>query len=421
METISLGYNLDNVYHETLANGLNIYLLPNSKVTNYYITYTTKYGSIHNEYKLDNENEYRKIPDGSAHYLEHLTFKIDGQDAFSFFDQMGCDVNAHTSYEETSYEVIGNNNFNEVLKHLIKFVDTPYYTEETLKNEFGIISEEIKMYQDNPNDAFYHEFYNMLYNKEKYRNNIGGTIDDIKKITLDDIINSYETFYQPNNMFIVITGNFIVDDAIKIIKENSKKISNHDYKIKEVDEPLTVNIKRKNIKGRVNVPKVAIGYKIPINLLDSKERLLFASHLLLNINFGRSSEFTNHLLEDETITSIFYYVNVTNNYITYEFFCETNQVDKYLNEFDKMINNLKIEDEIIKIKQKCFYSNYIRKSDNIVAMNNSLQKDLLVFNRILNDEPEISNSITSFELSKISDYLKNNDNRSILVLEPEGE
>ena len=124
----------ETIFHETLENGLNIYLVQNPNVKNYYITFTTKFGSIDTEFKVDN-GEYIKVPNGVAHFLEHLTFKMeDGADASDYLASLGCQCNAYTSHEETCYEVYGYTNFKEALTYLLDYVQTPYYTEENKNN-----------------------------------------------------------------------------------------------------------------------------------------------------------------------------------------------------------------------------------------------------------------------------------------------
>ena len=140
----------ESLYIEHLDNGLDIYMQPNDKVKNFYITLNVKYGSIYTNYKFNGEKH--NDPKGIAHYLEHLMFNMPDEDAFDHFAALGSSVNAYTSNEVTCYEVFSNSKFKENLSYLIKMVFTPYFNKELISKEKGIITEEIKMYEDDPSD-----------------------------------------------------------------------------------------------------------------------------------------------------------------------------------------------------------------------------------------------------------------------------
>jgi len=146
MEKINLEGLDQDVYKEELDNGLEIYLVPYTNKKNYYITYATRFGSDVLEFSV-NDKKY-KPPLGIAHFLEHKMFEQeDGEDPFTFFSKSGTDSNASTSFDSTQYLCYGTNNFKENLRYLLSFVNNPFYTEENVNKEKGIIAEEIKMYK----------------------------------------------------------------------------------------------------------------------------------------------------------------------------------------------------------------------------------------------------------------------------------
>ena len=134
-------------YYEKLTNGFKIYYLniPNKK--EYMVTLVTKYGSNNNKFSVNNIN-YDK-PLGIAHFLEHKNFEQEsGEKPFEFFEKSGSMVNASTSFDYTAYYCAGTTNYKENLEYLLKFVSEPYYTDENVEKEQGIIAQELKMYND---------------------------------------------------------------------------------------------------------------------------------------------------------------------------------------------------------------------------------------------------------------------------------
>ena len=206
------------VYTEQLHNGLQIFLVPYENKKNYFITYATRFGSDVLEFEND-EKKY-KPPLGIAHFLEHKMFEQeDGIDPFTYFSKSGTDSNASTSFDNTQYICYGNNEFANNLKYLINFVNSPYYTDENVEKEKGIIAEEIKMYEDMPDFKLEMKLREAIYNESSRRIDIAGSVEEIYKITKEDLYSCYNNFYVPNNMFILIAGNFDPEIAENIIKD----------------------------------------------------------------------------------------------------------------------------------------------------------------------------------------------------------
>ena len=220
-------HNLDKmdltIYEDVLANGLKIYVIPKENVNGYYITLSTKYGSIHNEFIPNDKTEYIKVPDGVAHFLEHKVFEQkDGIDPFTFYSERGCDANANTSNYKTTYLFSGTNFFSEGLNYLLDYVQSPYFTDENVNKEKGIIEQEIKMYDDSP---YYKLYDGVIYNafvNHPIKYPIAGTVESINKITKEDLYTCYNTFYHPSNMFLVVTGNVDYKEVIDLVILMSK-------------------------------------------------------------------------------------------------------------------------------------------------------------------------------------------------------
>ena len=169
-------------YRETLENGLEVVLIPMLDKKNYFITYATKFGSDITTFTPQNSEEV-KVPDGVAHFLEHKMFEQeDGVDPFTFFSKSGTGSNASTSYNFTQYICYGTKKFTENLRYLIRFVNSPYYTDENVEKEKGIIAQELNMYNDMPDFQLEMRLRQNLYHTLPRRVDIGGSVEEIYKV-----------------------------------------------------------------------------------------------------------------------------------------------------------------------------------------------------------------------------------------------
>ena len=167
MKEIKLKGLQETVYLDETDHGLPIILWVNPHVRGYYMTLSVKYGSIDTEFQIGKKNY--SVPNGVAHFLEHLNFQEeDGEDAQTFYQQNGSDVNAFTTFQYTSYEVYGRDDLKENLVHLLQFVTTPFFNKKMVQNEKNIIVEENKMDLDNPGNALYYGMFQNLFKHDKH-------------------------------------------------------------------------------------------------------------------------------------------------------------------------------------------------------------------------------------------------------------
>ena len=191
-------------YVETLDNGLEVIYVPFKDKKNYFVSYATRYGSETTTFIPAGSKEEIKVPDGIAHFLEHKMFEQeDGVDPFSYFSESGTGANASTSFDNTQYIFYGTKNFEDNLRFLLKYVNEPYYTDENVEKEKGIIAEELKMYEDMPDWQCETKLREAVYKVHPRRVDIGGTVEEIMKITKEDLYTCYNNFYSPNNMFLL--------------------------------------------------------------------------------------------------------------------------------------------------------------------------------------------------------------------------
>lgn len=424
MEKIDIIGTKEKLYYEKLNNGLEIYIIPNNNQKNYYITFNTRFGSCNTEFKTKDNKSYKKVPNGIAHYIEHLMFNMEDGSAFNYFSKLGASVNAFTTYNFTCYEVYSSTYFKENLNYLLDFVQTPYFTNDAINKERGIISEEIKMYDNNPNTELTYSALKNIFVSDNRKNLISGTIEDIKKINKENIMLCYNTFYNPNNMFIVITGNVNPYEALSIIEENqsNKEFNNITFVNKEVTEPRTVNETYKEIYMNVETNKVSVSYKIPrkifkkLDLLD--EELNTYISLIFNILYGTTSDIQDKLISTKVIQNG---INInkiyTKDYIIVSLTTESDYTETLIRMIKDTFKNINIDSSTLKRKIKVFKSNYILHFDDIELVNNNIQDDLVEHNKFINNYMDIYNEININIINEIAGLLKGST-ESILVIKP---
>ena len=296
MEKIKLKDIDEYIYYEKLKNGLEVYLYTKDNIHNNYVTFTTKYGSIYNEFIPIGDTKMRSFPKGIAHFLEHKVFaqKEDPQ-PMEFFARSGSICNAYTTFRNTTYLFYATESLKENINYLLDYVQNIYLTPESVENEKGIISEEIHMYEDRPNDILFEKIRHNTLSNNPYKDSIIGTVEDINSITKEDLETCYHTFYHPSNMFIVVTGNFDKDEIMNAIKENQdkKEFDNlKEIKIKEFKEEDKVVKEKEIINVNTNIPKVAYTLKIPMNGIKlSRRKLHLYLYILFTILFDETSDF----------------------------------------------------------------------------------------------------------------------------------
>ena len=424
MKEIKINKTNEILYYKKLSNGLEVYILPNKNQKNFYITLNTKFGSINTEFKNENDKEYIKVPNGIAHYMEHLMFNMENGTAFDFFSKLGASVNAFTSYDITCYEVFSSTYFKENLNYLLDYVQTPYFTKELINNERGIITEEIQMYDNNPNTELTYKSFENIFIKDKHKNLISGEIDDIKKITLDNIMDCYNTFYTPSNMFIVITGNVEPYEALAIIEENQKdkEFNECSYKNKEVNEPTNVSKKYEEKEMNVETNKISISYKIPkknFNKLKIKEEeLSIYISLLFDILFDSTSIIQDKLVSSSVVQNgIDINKTFTKDYIVVSLMTDSDYTETLINMIRETLENIDIKEKDLIRKIKVYKSNYILHFDDIENVNNTIQDNIIQYKKYILNNMDIYDSVNIDILNDIVKCLKNKE-ESILIIKP---
>ena len=291
----------EKAYIEELANGMKIIVIPKENLDKKYIIWGTHFGSIDNRFIMPKTEEEVFIPDGVAHFLEHKMFEQpNGTNSLDTLMALGLDANAYTTNDHTAYLFECTDNFYEGLDELMDYVQHPYFTNENVEKEKGIIAQEIKMYDDEPNWRLYMNAMECMYKENPIKIDIAGSVESISKITPDVLYKCYNTFYNPSNMVMVVCGNFKPENIIEEIK-NRLIPKEEQGEIKRIypAKEYKINKEYKEEKMEVSIPLFAIGFK-DIEGMQNKNEIVkkhIAIEILLNMLIGKSSEEYKKLYE----------------------------------------------------------------------------------------------------------------------------
>ncbi len=296
MEKIVNDILKEEVYYEKLQNGLDVYFMPKRGFMKKYAILATNYGSNDLEFVPIGEDKKIRVNEGIAHFLEHKMFEQpDGGDAFDKFSKLGVNANAFTNFTMTAYLFSATENFYESLEHLIDYVQTPYFTDENVEKEKGIIAQEIKMYNDDPDWNVYFNCLKAMYVNYPARIDISGTVDSIYKITKEELYKCYNTFYNPGNMALFVVGDLDVEKVIDVTKKsNNYKVDKLSKSIERFypEEPEGVKEKEVIEKFPISMPMFNIGFKDSNVGLKGKELLRkeIVTDILVGMLFKKGSK-----------------------------------------------------------------------------------------------------------------------------------
>ena len=295
----------EKAYIEKLENGMEIIIIPKKNAIKKYIIWGTHFGSIDNHFIMPKTGEEVYIPDGVAHFLEHKMFEQpNGTNSLDTLMALGIDANAYTTNDHTAYLFECTDNFYDGLDELMDYVQHPYFTDENVEKEKGIIGQEIGMYDDDPGWRLYMNAMDCMYKENPIKIDIAGTVESIRKITPDVLYKCYNTFYNPSNMTMVVCGDF---EPEKLLEEIKKRLvpKENQGEIKRIyaKEAKEINKKEKEVSMELSNPLFLIGYK---DNIENKENLVkkhIAIEILLNMIIGKSSELYKKLYEENVLLS----------------------------------------------------------------------------------------------------------------------
>ena len=298
----------EKAYIEKLDNGMTVIIIPKPNLDKKYVIWGTHFGSIDNRFIMPSTKEEVFIPDGVAHFLEHKLFEQpDGTNSLDTLMALGLEANAYTTNDHTAYLFECTNNFYEGLDELMDYVQHPYFTDENVEKEKGIIGQEIKMYDDEPGWRLYMNAMDCMYKNNPIKIDIAGSVESISEITPDVLYKCYNTFYNPSNMVMVVCGDF---NPEKLLEEIKKRLvpKEEQGEIKRIypEKETTINMPYKEVEMEVSTPIFSIGYK-DIEGAENKEEIVkkhIAIEILLNMIIGKSSDVYKELYEAGDLLSV---------------------------------------------------------------------------------------------------------------------
>lgn len=294
----------ESVYRETLPNGLQVCVVPKPGYAKKYAFFATRYGGMDTRFRLD--GKWLDTPAGIAHYLEHKMFDTKEGNALQELAKNGTEPNAFTSNAMTGYYFDSTEHFEENLKILLSFVSVPYFTDESVAKEQGIIGQEIRMIEDNPDWQIYTRMMQALYQNSTARTSIAGTVESISHITAETLYQCHKAFYTPSNMILTAVGDVdpvhVVDLARSILpREHGEEIP-RDYGT----EPADIAQKETSMAMEVSTPQFLTGFKCtPAPEGEDYLRMSAIGDMACDILLGDSSPLYLRLYDQGLINTSF--------------------------------------------------------------------------------------------------------------------
>lgn len=305
MEKLTFPRLEQTIYTETLPNGLVLRVIPKPGFAKKYAFFAANYGSMDTCFTLDGQE--MRSADGVAHYLEHKMFDTEDGNALQKLSATGASPNAFTSYHMTAYYFECTETFQENLRMLLSFVSRPYFTQESVDKEQGIIGQEIKMYEDNPGSRLGENLFRAMYRHHPLRVPIAGTVESIADITAQMLYDCHRAFYDPSNMALCVAGDVdpevVKRIALEILPEKPGGVSARNYGPQEPELPAQHYIEQ---EMEVSMPMFAIGFKCP-EIPEGEDRLQqeLLGDLAAELLCGESSPLYQRLYEQGLIDSGF--------------------------------------------------------------------------------------------------------------------
>ena len=296
----------ETLYTEVLPNGLTVRVVPKPNFNRSFAVFATDYGGADRRFSLG--GEWIDTPAGIAHYLEHKMFDMpDGNNALNLLAANGASPNAFTSSDITAYYFESTKHFKDNLELLLNFVSTPYFTEESVEKERGIIGQEIGMYDDSPDFQLYIRLMEILYQNSPVRSSVAGTVESISQITVQDLFNCHKAFYTPSNMVLSVVGNvepqLVVDTALKMLPSEKAPKPVVDY---GAAEPMLPVKQYTETAMEVSAPQFMLGAKVqPVLKGFGNLHQRHIGGLALSSLFGRSSRFYSNLYSKNILSTDF--------------------------------------------------------------------------------------------------------------------
>ncbi len=373
-DTITCSRTGDSCIHVKHKSGLDIYICEMPGFSSVEALFGTKYGSINTMFKMRDDKEYTVVPEGIAHFLEHKLFENEDCDVFELYAKTGASGNAFTSFDKTCYIFNCTGNYRESLKILLDFVQKPYFTKENVDKEQGIIGQEIKMTNDNPEWRVFFNMLSCMYHEHPVKIDIAGTVESIAKIDADLLYKCYNTFYDLNNMVLSIAGNIKADEVLAICDEYLRPCEDKGLETVFPDEPEDIVKSEIREFQPVGADIFHIGYKCRPCTGAEKIKKYMAATLAASILSDPSSDMYQKLLKEEVINSSFTSeIFSGDGYFSMIFSGESSQPEKIRSAIIEEIALLRdngLEERAFQRNKKSIYGMLVRELNNVANVAN---------------------------------------------------
>jgi len=411
------------IYHEKLDNGLEIYIYPKKNFNTITARFVTFYGSNDYEFVPINKKNIKTYPLGIAHFLEHKIFESsDNSNIFEKFEKYGASVNAFTNHEITCYYFSTTKNVGKCLNLLLDFVQSPYFTDENVEKEKGIINQEINMTGDDIGRFVFEKmFYNALVNLPD-KNKTIGTKESIDKITKEDLYDNYNAFYNPSNMILTISGDVNVKKIIDLVKNNqAKKEFEKIDKIvkKEYKEPSKVNKEYELIKKKVAIPRLSLCYKFKTDKLSGSEKYTYSLFLFmfLEMKFSDITSFDKMLIDKKIINSVlYYYSKIFEDTVLISFETDIINEKEFNKEVDKKLKDNVYDKSKFELLKKAYLASVVRAYESPSSIAAIIHHDISTYGKFIDNAYDL---IRDFSYEKFLSMISTIDlnNKSIIRIE----
>lgn len=400
-------------------SGLKVYLYKMPGFTSYYGMFGTRYGSIDNAFIDQNQNKF-ELPEGIAHFLEHKLFESEDGDAFTKYAATGAYSNAYTSFDRTCYLFSCSDRFYENLGILLEFVRSPYFTEETVKKEQGIIGQEIRMYDDQPSWQVLFNMLGGMFHNHPVKIDIAGTTESISNITSDLLYRCYEKFYDLSNMFITLAGDFKEEEVIDFINKNLKISSSHIVSCAMPEEPEGLVENYVETFLDVAKPLFCIGFKETLKTTAPTAKQMVAMEIAIKMLVGSASPLYKQLLDEGLINEEFGSEYFTGRFIAVPMFegesDNPKKVQELIIEAAEKYRTTGIDNRLFEACRRDMYGKILRRFDGAESIC-SMLSDSSVLGYELFDYIELIEKITPSDVLKSFEVLKH-DNSVLSVVNP---
>lgn len=298
----------EKIFVESLG-GLRVFILPKKGFRRKYAEVFVRYGSNDNVFVPPGKKEPVRVPAGIAHFMEHKMFEKKWGEAFSRFARFGTSANAYTTNNYTSYLFWALENFEESLKLLMEVAFVPFFSEQSVKKEQGIIGQEINMYDDDPGSRLMRETMEAMYSEHPVRLDVAGTVDSIAEISADLLYLCHSSFYRPSNMSLYLAGDFTNDSVMQAVADALEHVNltSGDCEVKRLRPKESMEVgSNREVSLPVPTPLVQVGWKLPVTKAGGLQMLAeeMATSILLNTLFGKSSRFFMEAYEDGLVDDL---------------------------------------------------------------------------------------------------------------------